>query len=113
LQNAQLFDETVRLLSETEQRAQELAIINSVQEGLASKLDMQAIFDLVGDSPAQINLRWHLDLGNVLIPKSVNAERMAANIDLYRIRLDDEDHAQIAGLEAGQRIGPDPDQFNG
>jgi GAF domain-containing protein/DNA-binding response OmpR family regulator len=49
LQNAQLFDETVRLLSETEQRAQELAIINSVQEGLASKLDMQAIFDLVGD----------------------------------------------------------------
>ena len=49
LQNAQLFDETVRLLSETEQRAQELAIINSVQEGLASKLDMQAIYDLVGD----------------------------------------------------------------
>ncbi|HSM71317.1 MAG TPA: GAF domain-containing protein, partial [Anaerolineales bacterium] len=49
LQNAQLFDETVRLLGETEQRAQELAIINSVQEGLASKLDMQAIFDLVGD----------------------------------------------------------------
>jgi len=49
LQNAQLFDETTRLLKETEQRAQELAIINSVQEGLASKLDMQAIFDLVGD----------------------------------------------------------------
>ncbi|HEY5731695.1 MAG TPA: GAF domain-containing protein [Anaerolineales bacterium] len=49
LQNAQLFDETVRLLGETEQRAQELAIINSVQQGLASKLDMQAIFDLVGD----------------------------------------------------------------
>ena len=60
-------------------------------------------------SPAQIILRWHLDLGNVIIPKSVNADRMAANIDLYRIRLDDEDHAQIAALEAGQRIGPDPD----
>lgn len=49
LENARLFDETTRLLKETEQRAQELAIINSVQQGLASKLDMQAIFDLVGD----------------------------------------------------------------
>jgi GAF domain-containing protein/CheY-like chemotaxis protein len=49
LENARLFDETQRLLKETEQRAQELAIINSVQEGLASKLDMQAIYDLVGD----------------------------------------------------------------
>ena len=49
LENARLFDETQRLLKETEQRAAELGIINSVQEGLASKLDMQAIFDLVGD----------------------------------------------------------------
>ena len=49
LENARLFNETQRLLKETEQRAAELAIINSVQEGLASKLDMQAIFDLVGD----------------------------------------------------------------
>lgn len=49
LENARLFDETQRLLKETEQRVAELAVINSVQEGLASKLDMQAIFDLVGD----------------------------------------------------------------
>ncbi len=49
LENARLFGETQRLLKETEQRAAELAIINSVQEGLASKLDMQAIYDLVGD----------------------------------------------------------------
>src|SRR5215216_2326682 len=49
LENARLFDETQHLLSETEQRAAELAIINSVQEGLASKLDVQAIYDLVGD----------------------------------------------------------------
>ncbi len=49
LENARLFDETARLLKETEQRAAELAIINSVQEGLASKLDMQAVYDLVGD----------------------------------------------------------------
>ncbi len=49
LQSARLFAETQRLLKETEQRAAELAIINSVQEGLAAKLDMQAIYDLVGD----------------------------------------------------------------
>src|SRR6266508_3415564 len=49
LENARLFDETQRLLKETEQRAQELSVINSVQEGLASKLDMQAIYNLVGD----------------------------------------------------------------
>ena len=49
LENARLFDETQNLLRETEQRNAELAIINSVQEGLASKLDMQSIYDLVGD----------------------------------------------------------------
>ena len=54
LENARLFDETQRLLKETEQRAAELAIINSVQEGLASKLDMQAIYDLVGDKIQEI-----------------------------------------------------------
>ncbi|HKG52797.1 MAG TPA: GAF domain-containing protein [Anaerolineales bacterium] len=54
LENARLFDETQRLLKETEQHAAELAIINSVQEGLASKLDMQAIYDLVGDKVREI-----------------------------------------------------------
>ena len=49
LENARLFDETTRLLKETEQRNAELAIINSVQEGLSLKLDMQAIYDLVGN----------------------------------------------------------------
>lgn len=49
LESARLFDETTRLLKETEQRTAELGIINSVQEGLASKLDIQAVYDLVGD----------------------------------------------------------------
>ncbi|MDL1912496.1 GAF domain-containing protein [Chloroflexi bacterium CFX6] len=49
IENVRLFTETQRLLQETEQRAAELAIINSVQDGLASKLDVQAIYDLVGD----------------------------------------------------------------
>jgi len=49
LENARLFDETTRLLKETEQRTAELAVINSVQEGLAKELDMQGIYNLVGD----------------------------------------------------------------
>ena len=49
LENARLFDETQRLLKETEQRAAELAVINSIQEGMAAELDFQAIVDLVGD----------------------------------------------------------------
>ncbi|HEX9277533.1 MAG TPA: GAF domain-containing protein [Casimicrobiaceae bacterium] len=54
LENARLFDETQRLFKESEQRAAELAIINSVQEGLAAQLDFQAIIDLVGDKIAEI-----------------------------------------------------------
>jgi GAF domain-containing protein/CheY-like chemotaxis protein len=49
LENARLFDETKRLLTETDERAAELALINDVQQGLAAKLDMQAMYDLVGD----------------------------------------------------------------
>ena len=49
LENARLFDETKHLLAETNERAAELAIINSVQEGLAAKLDMQSMYELVGN----------------------------------------------------------------
>ena len=65
-----------------------------------------------GVSPAQVILRWHLDLGNVIIPKSVNRDRMVSNLDLFNINLDDEDTSQIAQLDAGQRVGPDPDTLS-
>ncbi len=63
LQNAKLFEETKRLLKETEQRTAELAIINSVQEGLATKLEMQAIYDLVGDKIRDIFDAQVVDIG--------------------------------------------------
>ena len=63
-------------------------------------------------SPAQVILRWHLDLGNVIIPKSVNPDRMATNLDLFGFQLDEDDHAAIAALDSGLRVGPDPDEFN-
>ncbi len=65
LENARLFDETQRLLKETEQRAAELAIINSIQQGLASELDFQAIVDMVGDKLREVfgtpdlGIMWH------------------------------------------------------
>ena len=49
LENARLFDETQRLLKETERRSSELAVINSIQQGMAKELNFQAIVDLVGD----------------------------------------------------------------
>jgi GAF domain-containing protein/CheY-like chemotaxis protein len=53
-ENARLFDETKRLLTDANERAAELAIINSVQQGLAAKLEMQAMYELVGDKIAEI-----------------------------------------------------------
>ena len=54
LENARLFDETKRLLAETDERAAELAVVNRVQEGLVQNLDMQAMYDLVGDKIREI-----------------------------------------------------------
>ena len=65
LENARLFDETKRLLTETDERAAELAIINGVQQGLATKLDMQAMYDLVGDKIQEIFDTQVVDIGIV------------------------------------------------
>jgi GAF domain-containing protein/CheY-like chemotaxis protein len=63
LENARLFDETKRLLAETDERAAELALINSVQEGLAQNLDMQSMYDLVGDKIQEIFDAQVVDIG--------------------------------------------------
>jgi signal transduction histidine kinase/DNA-binding response OmpR family regulator len=63
LENARLFDETKRLLTESNERAAELAIINSVQQGLAAELDTQAMYDLVGDKIAEIFDAQVVDIG--------------------------------------------------
>ncbi|MET0132241.1 MAG: aldo/keto reductase [Kibdelosporangium sp.] len=65
-----------------------------------------------GRTPAQVIIRWHLQLGNVVIPKSVTPARIAANLDVFGFALDDADLAAIAKLDKGLRTGPDPDAFN-
>ncbi|MBS1860967.1 MAG: aldo/keto reductase [Actinobacteria bacterium] len=62
---------------------------------------------------AQVILRWHVQLGNVVIPKSVTPERVRANLDLFAFELTDDDMAAIARLDADHRTGPDPGAFNG
>ncbi|MFF8375918.1 aldo/keto reductase [Streptomyces sp. NPDC015661] len=65
-----------------------------------------------GKSPAQVVIRWHLQLGNVVIPKSVTPARIRANIDVFDFVLTDEEMATIAGLDRGLRTGPHPDELN-
>ena len=61
-----------------------------------------------GKTPAQAVLRWHLDLGLVVIPKSVTSSRIKENIDVFDFALDVDDMARLATLETGERFGGDP-----
>lgn len=69
------------------------------------------IADAHEKTPGQVVIRWHLQLGNVVIPKSVNPERIVANVDVFDFTLSDEEMASITVLDVGERTGPDPDTF--
>jgi 2,5-diketo-D-gluconate reductase A len=62
-------------------------------------------------SPAQVMLRWHVQLGNVVIPKSVTPSRIEENFQIFGFELSDEDMRAIEQLGDGGRIGPDPATF--
>lgn len=68
-----------------------------------------SLADKYGKTPAQIVIRWHLELGNVVIPKSVTPARIVENIDVFDIELDSEDVEAISSLSRGRRTGPHPD----
>lgn len=72
-----------------------------------------AIAQKHGRTPAQVVLRWHLQLGNVVIPKSVTPSRIKENIEVFDFSLDTEDLAAISALNEDRRTGPDPAEFNG
>lgn len=70
------------------------------------------IADRLGVSAAQVIIRWHLQLGGALIPKSVSPQRLRENLDVDGFVLSDADMAAIAGLETGERTGTHPDDRN-
>ncbi len=72
-----------------------------------------ALASKYGKTPAQVVLRWHLDLGNVVFPKSVTPARIAENFDVFDFSLEQPDLAAITALNRDERIGPDPDTFDG
>jgi 2,5-diketo-D-gluconate reductase A len=65
-----------------------------------------------GKTPAQVVLRWHLQLGNIVIPKSVTPERIRENIDLFDFELSEDEVGSISALNRDERTGPDPDTFS-
>lgn len=73
---------------------------------------LASIGEKYGKSPAQVILRWHIQLGLIVIPKSVHEERIKQNIDVFDFELSDEDMAQIASLDTETRQGADPDEMN-
>jgi diketogulonate reductase-like aldo/keto reductase len=83
--------------------AQGAALLDQTVTSLAAKY---------GKSPAQIVLRWHLQLGNVVIPKSVTPSRVEENFDVFDFELAPDDVLAISDLDNGTRTGPDPDTFN-
>jgi len=77
-------------------------------------LDDETVVEVADDhgkTPAQAILRWHLQLGNVVIPKSVTPERIRENIDVFDFELSSEEMAMIGEHGGGSRIGPDPATF--
>ncbi|GAA1557323.1 aldo/keto reductase [Kribbella lupini] len=73
---------------------------------------VQAIAERLGRTAAQVVLRWHLQLGTIVIPKSVTPARIAENLDAFGFELTDADLAELAKLERDERTGPHPDEFN-
>ncbi len=65
-----------------------------------------------GRTPGQVVLRWHIQLGNVVIPKSVNPDRIRENIDIFDFELDEADMQEIEEVRTGRRLGADPNHFD-
>jgi 2,5-diketo-D-gluconate reductase A len=66
----------------------------------------------VEKSPAQVTLRWHIQRGDIVFPKSVTRDRVAENLDVFDFELSDYDMSDISALNKDERTGPDPDHFN-
>lgn len=82
------------------------------QGSLLSNPTVTEVAERIGRTPAQVLIRWHLQLGNIVIPKSVNPERIASNFEVFDFELSDDDMSSISSLDGGNRLGPDPRTFD-
>lgn len=84
--------------------------------GVGNLLDNETVTAVAasyGKTPAQVLIRWSLQLGNVVIPRSSSPERIAANFDVFGFELSEADMATLGGLDNGTRYRPDPDSYTG
>jgi 2,5-diketo-D-gluconate reductase A len=82
------------------------------QGAVLSDPTIDAIARRVGKTPAQVVLRWHIERGDIVFPKSVTPARIRENVDIFDFELSGEDVEAITALDRGERIGPDPDTFD-
>jgi 2,5-diketo-D-gluconate reductase A len=82
------------------------------QGSLLSNPTVIAIAEEHGKTPAQVLIRWHIQLGNIVIPKSVTPERIVSNFDVFDFELSERDMASVSSLGNDTRLGPDPRTFN-
>jgi diketogulonate reductase-like aldo/keto reductase len=95
---------------------EQLGIVTEAWSPLAqgAVLDDPTIVEIAEEherTPGQVVIRWHLQLGNVVFPKSVTQERIEQNFDVFGFHLSDAEMERIEALDAGERTGPDPDTF--
>jgi 2,5-diketo-D-gluconate reductase A len=74
---------------------------------------IQSIADRAGKTPAQVVLRWHIQRGDIVFPKSVKPDRIRENMDIFDFELPATDIEDITLLNKNERTGPDPDKFDG
>ena len=80
-------------------------------KGLLDDPVLATLGEKYGKTPAQVVLRWHIQLGNIVFPKSMHVERMRENIDVFDFELGDDDVAAVSDLNVDGRQGPDPNTF--
>jgi 2,5-diketo-D-gluconate reductase A len=80
--------------------------------GVLARTPIVSLAEKYAKTPAQLVLRWHLQLGNVVIPKSVTPARIRENFAIFDFEIADDDMAEISALDSGTRVGPDPATFN-
>ncbi|MDO4913280.1 MAG: aldo/keto reductase, partial [Bifidobacteriaceae bacterium] len=79
---------------------------------LLQDLRLAPIAQKYGKSVAQVVIRWHIQRGVIVLPKSTHAERIRQNLDVFDFELNSEDMVAINAINTNQRNGADPDNFN-